>query len=113
MEKTAHAAAVPVSCGWSDVGSWHAVWELSAKDAKATLRRAGQCSRIRATATSQQPALRPDTRARMSYPMEPGCGLAGGHLFDPDRPGRRPDRALAHHCREPTLELRHDRRRKW
>jgi mannose-1-phosphate guanylyltransferase/mannose-6-phosphate isomerase len=22
-----------VSCGWSDVGSWHAVWELSPKDA--------------------------------------------------------------------------------
>jgi mannose-1-phosphate guanylyltransferase / mannose-6-phosphate isomerase len=33
MEKTAHAAVVPVSCGWSDVGSWHAVWELSEKDA--------------------------------------------------------------------------------
>jgi len=32
MEKTAHAAVVPVSCGWSDVGSWHAVWELSQKD---------------------------------------------------------------------------------
>jgi mannose-1-phosphate guanylyltransferase/mannose-6-phosphate isomerase len=23
MEKTSHAAVVPVSCGWSDVGSWH------------------------------------------------------------------------------------------
>jgi mannose-1-phosphate guanylyltransferase/mannose-6-phosphate isomerase len=32
MEKTKHAAVVPVACGWSDVGSWHAVWELSAKD---------------------------------------------------------------------------------
>jgi mannose-1-phosphate guanylyltransferase / mannose-6-phosphate isomerase len=32
MEKTAVAAVVPVSCGWSDVGSWHAVWELSDKD---------------------------------------------------------------------------------
>jgi mannose-1-phosphate guanylyltransferase/mannose-6-phosphate isomerase len=32
MEKTAHAAVVPVACGWSDVGSWHAVWELSDKD---------------------------------------------------------------------------------
>src|SRR5690242_18717894 len=32
MEKTAHAAVVEVACGWSDVGSWHAVWELSAKD---------------------------------------------------------------------------------
>jgi mannose-1-phosphate guanylyltransferase/mannose-6-phosphate isomerase len=34
MEKTARAAMVPVSCGWSDVGSWHAVWELSDKDAQ-------------------------------------------------------------------------------
>jgi mannose-1-phosphate guanylyltransferase/mannose-6-phosphate isomerase len=34
MEKTAHAAVVPVSCGWSDVGSWHAVWELSDKDSE-------------------------------------------------------------------------------
>ncbi len=32
MEKTARAAVVPVSCGWSDVGSWYAVWELSDKD---------------------------------------------------------------------------------
>jgi mannose-1-phosphate guanylyltransferase/mannose-6-phosphate isomerase len=34
MEKTARAAVVPVSCGWSDVGSWHAVWELAEKDAQ-------------------------------------------------------------------------------
>ena len=34
MEKTARAAVVPVSCGWSDVGSWYAVWELSDKDAQ-------------------------------------------------------------------------------
>ena len=32
MEKTARAAVIPVKCGWSDVGSWHAVWELSDKD---------------------------------------------------------------------------------
>jgi len=32
MEKTSHAAVVPVACGWSDVGSWLAVWELSDKD---------------------------------------------------------------------------------
>jgi mannose-1-phosphate guanylyltransferase/mannose-6-phosphate isomerase len=34
MEKTARAAVVPVACGWSDVGSWRAVWELSDKDAQ-------------------------------------------------------------------------------
>ncbi|MBN9585521.1 MAG: mannose-1-phosphate guanylyltransferase/mannose-6-phosphate isomerase [Afipia sp. 62-7] len=33
MEKTTQAAVIPVSCGWSDVGSWHAVWDLSDKDA--------------------------------------------------------------------------------
>lgn len=32
MEKTRRAAVVPVSYGWSDVGSWHAVWELSPHD---------------------------------------------------------------------------------
>jgi mannose-1-phosphate guanylyltransferase / mannose-6-phosphate isomerase len=32
MEKTSRAAVVPVACGWSDVGSWHTVWELSDKD---------------------------------------------------------------------------------
>jgi len=34
MEKTARATVVPVACGWSDVGSWHAVWELSEKDSE-------------------------------------------------------------------------------
>jgi mannose-1-phosphate guanylyltransferase / mannose-6-phosphate isomerase len=33
MEKTKRAAVVPVSYGWSDVGSWHAVWEIAQKDA--------------------------------------------------------------------------------
>ena len=33
MERTSRAAVTPVSYGWSDVGSWHAVWELSGRDA--------------------------------------------------------------------------------
>lgn len=32
MEKTNRAAVVPVSMGWSDVGSWRALWEIGAKD---------------------------------------------------------------------------------
>ena len=32
LEHTARAAVVPVRMGWSDVGSWDALWELSAKD---------------------------------------------------------------------------------
>ncbi|MFZ3234569.1 MAG: mannose-1-phosphate guanylyltransferase/mannose-6-phosphate isomerase [Stellaceae bacterium] len=33
MEHTARAAVVPVGMGWSDVGSWDALWELSDRDA--------------------------------------------------------------------------------
>jgi len=32
MERTGHAVVVPLDAGWSDVGSWQAVWEQSAKD---------------------------------------------------------------------------------
>lgn len=31
-ERTDRAAMVPVSMGWSDIGSWGAVWQLSARD---------------------------------------------------------------------------------
>ena len=33
MEKTSRAAVVPADIGWSDVGNWSAVWELSERDA--------------------------------------------------------------------------------
>ena len=33
MERTTRAAVMPASYGWSDVGSWQAVWELSDRDA--------------------------------------------------------------------------------
>ena len=32
MEKTTRAAVVEADMGWSDIGSWRALWELSAKD---------------------------------------------------------------------------------
>ena len=31
FEKTARTAVAPVSCGWTDVGSWSALWELGAE----------------------------------------------------------------------------------
>ncbi|MDQ1079559.1 mannose-1-phosphate guanylyltransferase/mannose-6-phosphate isomerase [Pseudoroseomonas cervicalis] len=34
MEKTDRAAVVPAALGWSDVGSWAALWEVSPKDAQ-------------------------------------------------------------------------------
>ncbi|MGY4517253.1 mannose-1-phosphate guanylyltransferase/mannose-6-phosphate isomerase [Lysobacter sp. HA18] len=33
MEKTGHAAVVPVSCGWSDIGSWSSLWAAAPRDA--------------------------------------------------------------------------------
>ncbi len=33
MERTERAAVIPAEFAWSDVGSWMAMWELSAKDA--------------------------------------------------------------------------------
>lgn len=33
MEKTENALVLPLDAGWSDVGSWNMVWELSEKDA--------------------------------------------------------------------------------
>lgn len=32
MERTTRAAVMPVSFGWSDIGSWQAVWDFSAKN---------------------------------------------------------------------------------
>lgn len=32
MEKTSAAVVVPLDAGWSDVGSWSALWEISTKD---------------------------------------------------------------------------------
>lgn len=33
MEKTAHGAVIPLDAGWSDVGSWAALWEVGEQDA--------------------------------------------------------------------------------
>ncbi|HLN37595.1 MAG TPA: mannose-1-phosphate guanylyltransferase/mannose-6-phosphate isomerase [Xanthobacteraceae bacterium] len=33
MERTERAAVVPVDCGWSDIGSWGAVWDALGHDA--------------------------------------------------------------------------------
>jgi mannose-1-phosphate guanylyltransferase len=32
MERAPRVLVVPVSCGWSDVGSWQAAWELAPRD---------------------------------------------------------------------------------
>ena len=37
MERTERAAVVPCSLGWSDVGSWSALWELGEKDGGANV----------------------------------------------------------------------------
>lgn len=32
MEKTSRSAVVPVSCGWSDIGSWSSLWAVAERD---------------------------------------------------------------------------------
>jgi mannose-1-phosphate guanylyltransferase len=34
MEKTSDAAVVPLDAGWSDIGSWSALWEIGEKDSE-------------------------------------------------------------------------------
>ena len=34
MEHTDRAAVVPVSCGWSDIGSWSSLWSVAERDAE-------------------------------------------------------------------------------
>lgn len=33
MEKTEHAAVLPIDVGWNDVGSWSALWDVAERDA--------------------------------------------------------------------------------
>ena len=37
MEKTRHAAVVPMDVGWSDVGSWSALWDMGPHDENGTV----------------------------------------------------------------------------
>ena len=39
MEKTDKAAVVPMSTGWSDVGSWSSIWEVSPQDGQGNVSR--------------------------------------------------------------------------
>ena len=34
MEKTLHAVVVPMDAGWSDIGSWSSLWDISKKDSE-------------------------------------------------------------------------------
>ena len=34
MEKTTHAVVVPMDAGWSDIGSWSSLWDISEKDSE-------------------------------------------------------------------------------
>jgi mannose-1-phosphate guanylyltransferase/mannose-6-phosphate isomerase len=39
MERTSHAVVVPADIGWSDVGSWSALWEVQQRDADGNAQR--------------------------------------------------------------------------
>ena len=51
MEQSSHVAVVPADPQWSDVGSWHAIWELMDKD-DAGQRAPGRHDRGRRRATT-------------------------------------------------------------
>ncbi|MFO1146969.1 MAG: mannose-1-phosphate guanylyltransferase/mannose-6-phosphate isomerase [Alsobacter sp.] len=48
MERTERAAVVPLSCGWSDVGTWSSVWQVSEQDGSGNATR----GRVRLLGTS-------------------------------------------------------------
>ena len=76
-ERTSRAAVVPADIGWSDVGSWNALWELGAQGRhRATSRSATCCWRPRATATSAATACWPPWsgwRTRWSWSPRTPC----------------------------------------
>ena len=80
MEKTARAAVVPVSCGWSDVGSWHAVWELSDKDAQGNAshgsRRVRRLAQLQRHHRCRAGRARRRRRSRRGRDRRCGAGLA-------------------------------------
>lgn len=43
MEKTPHAAVVPLNAGWNDVGAWSAVWDVGEKDPQGNVLRGETC----------------------------------------------------------------------
>ena len=39
MEKTDHAVVMPLAVGWSDIGSWSALWEVGTRDSDGNIQR--------------------------------------------------------------------------
>jgi mannose-1-phosphate guanylyltransferase len=48
MEKTTEAVVVPLDAGWSDIGSWSALWEIGEKDEAGNVRK-GDCITLNTT----------------------------------------------------------------
>jgi len=65
MEKTDTAVMVPVDMGWSDVGSWSALWELAEKDASGNV--------VEGDALLEEVK---DTYIRSEGPLVTGIGLS-------------------------------------
>jgi len=66
MEKTEAAVVVPVEMGWSDVGSWSALWEVGEKDASGNV--------IEGDAILDDVS---DTYVRSEGPLVAGIGISG------------------------------------
>jgi len=56
MEKASNVRVVPLDAGWSDIGGWHAIWEILDKDANdtASIRRCDQSQHTQHPDTQHQ-----------------------------------------------------------
>ena len=93
MERTARAAVMPVSYGWSDVGSWQAVWEFRSATPPAMPRTAPRrLLSIRAAPMSQ---------ARSTWSRCSALRCSGGDHRRCDPGGASPRRRrIAAHCQK-------------
>ena len=83
MERTDKAAMVPVEMGWSDIGSWEALWNVAARDGCGNVTRATCCNTGAQFLSARRPA---------------GGGGEGGRHCRGGDPGRRagqPQKRLA------------------
>ena len=105
MEHTERAVVVPADIGWSDVGSWSALWEVQGRDGDGNSQRGDVYldgvsdslvraeSRIVAVIGVQRPRHRRNARRRAGGAQGPGAARQAG--------GRPPESEAAHRAPAP------------
>lgn len=102
MERTRRAAMVPLDAGWSDIGSWSAVWENAAHDQDGN--------------AAQGDVLLNDCRdchVQAGQRLVAACGLEGIVIVDTDDALLVMPKAQAQRTRELVTQLRQADRPEW